>query len=44
MNILLLCDYHKNVAQNMIDHIESFSLYSKHKIFRLPILVISQKN
>ena len=37
MNILLLCDYHKNVAQNMIDHIESFSLYSKHKIFRLPI-------
>ena len=22
MNILLLCDYHKNVAQNMIDHIE----------------------
>ena len=37
LNILLLCDYHKNVAENMLDHIESFEKYSKHKIYRLSI-------
>ncbi len=37
MNILLICDYHKDVAQNMLDHIKSFHKYSENLVTQLSI-------
>lgn len=35
LNILLICDYHPNIASTITDHIFAFKQYSQHRIFIL---------
>ena len=38
LNILLLCDYQKNIAATVRDHIRSLETHSRHKWWRLSML------